>query len=117
MQPKTSLAMFSGDEPKALETVDAATSKSSTMEASTTAVAAVAEGEVAEPIKAVYKNLARGGKMEEVKWEDPAMYANTNPFEMEWWAYILFGFPMILLLNDFLHFLPKEGPLAFMSSM
>jgi hypothetical protein len=28
---------------------------------------------------------------------------------------ILVGFPFILLANDFLHFLPTEGPLAFLS--
>ena len=67
-----------------------------------------------EPTKAVYKNLARGGQMEEVKWVDPAMTANTNPFEMSWWAYILFGFPFMLLANDAFHFLPTDGPLGFL---
>jgi hypothetical protein len=73
------------------------------------------EEEVEKP-KAVYQNLGRGGVMEEVKWVDPAMAANTNPFDMAWWAYLLFGFPFLLLANDAFHFLPTEGPLAILTS-
>jgi hypothetical protein len=95
--------MFSGDEPKPLSEV-------TTVEASTE-----------EPIKAapraVYRNLAKGGEEVEVPWVDDAMRANTNPLEMSWWAYILFGLPVVLLANDFLHFLPKEGPLSFISTL
>jgi hypothetical protein len=70
-----------------------------------------------ESIKAVYKNLARGGELEEVTWVDPAMRANTNPFELSWWAYILFGLPVVLLLDDAFHFIPAEGPLAFLNRL
>lgn len=31
---------------------------------------------------------------------------------MGWWAYLLFGFPFVLLLNDAFHFMPTEGPLS-----
>ena len=76
-----------------------------------------AEGEGEEVvIKGVYKNLAKGGEITEVPWEDPAMLANST-FEMSWWAYILFGMPFLLLLNDVLHFLPTEGPLGFLSTL
>lgn len=63
----------------------------------------------------VVKNLAKGGEVKKVNFYDPAMAANTNPLQMEWWAYILVIFPFMLLANDFLHFLPTEGPLAFLS--
>jgi hypothetical protein len=33
---------------------------------------------------------------------------------MDWWAYILFGFPFVLLADDAFHFLPKDGPLSFL---
>jgi hypothetical protein len=62
----------------------------------------------------VVKNLSKG-EVIEVKWRDPAMEANISPFQMEWWAYFLVIFPFVLLANDFLHFLPTEGPLAFLS--
>jgi cytoskeletal protein RodZ len=67
----------------------------------------------APTIKNVVRNM-NTGELQEVKWVDPAMRANTNPWEMNWWAYILFGFPPILLLNDVFHFLPTEGPLGFL---
>mmetsp|Transcript_4075 Transcript_4075/g.4718 ORF Transcript_4075/g.4718 Transcript_4075/m.4718 type:complete len:131 (-) Transcript_4075:265-657(-) len=67
--------------------------------------------------KMMAKNLGRGGEVSEVKFRDPAMIANTNPFKMSWWAYILVGYPVLLLMNDFLHFLPKEGPLAFLTKI
>jgi hypothetical protein len=67
--------------------------------------------------KAIYRNLGKGGELTETKWVDPAMQANTNIFDASWWAYLLFGFPMVLLLNDFLHFLPTDGPLAFLTSI
>lgn len=60
----------------------------------------------------VVRNVVRDmntGEIKEVKWVDPAMRANTRPWEMSWWAYLAFGFPMVLLANDFLHFLPKDG--------
>ena len=96
------------DTPKPLEEV------SSTMESTTTTEE---EDIVGAAPKAVYKNLARGGQIEEVQWIDPAMEANTNPLEMSWWAYILFGFPFVLLANDALHFLPTDGPLAFVAGL
>ena len=45
------------------------------------------------------------------------MAANTNPLEMSWWAYILFGLPPILLLNDAFHFLPTDGPLGMLGRL
>lgn len=56
------------------------------------------------------------GKVREVKWVDPAMAANTNPFIMSPWGYFFF-FPFVLILNDFFHFLPTEGPLAFLNQI
>jgi hypothetical protein len=64
--------------------------------------------------KMKYKNLGKGGDSEEVNWVDPAMAANTNPLLMSWWAYIFFGFPFVLLADDAFHFIPSEGPLAFL---
>lgn len=54
------------------------------------------------------------GEIKEVKWVDPAMAANTSG-EMGILGYALVGLPAILLLNDAFHFLPTEGPLAFLS--
>jgi hypothetical protein len=112
----TPLAMFSGDEPKGLEEVEDP-KQQTTMEA----VSVVEEGETSDATpdapKSVYRNLARGGEVTSVPWVDEAMRANTNPFEMSWWAYIIFGLPVTLLLNDFLHFLPKDGPLAFLNNL
>ena len=64
--------------------------------------------------KKKYANLGKGEEVKEVNWVDPAMAANTNPFLMSWWAYIFFGFPFILLADDAFHFIPHEGPLAFL---
>ena len=81
----------------------------------------VSEGEDASAVfiksddKNVAQNLGRGGEFKEVKWKDPAMSANTNPFEMSFWAYFLFGYPFLLLADDAFHFIPdsvKEGPLG-----
>lgn len=105
----SSLAMFSGDTPKGLEEVD--TTEESTVESMATAEASTEE---AEAPRAVYRNLAKGGELTEVPWVDPAMAANTKPWEMSWWAYIIFGLPVTLLMNDFLHFIPTEGPLSFL---
>ena len=69
------------------------------------------------PTKAVYKNLGRGGNIEEVKWVDPAMEANVNPLLLDWWAYPLVVLPVLLLADDAFHFLPKEGPLAFLQNI
>ena len=46
------------------------------------------------------------GEIREVKWQDPAMLANTN-LVMDWWAALLIAVPSTLLLDDFFHFLPK----------
>ena len=70
-----------------------------------------------QPTSTMAQNFGRAGEIKEVKWVDPAMEANTDPFNMSAWAYALVGFPIILLLNDFLHFIPesaKEGPLGFL---
>lgn len=108
------LGMFSGDNPKGLEEVNDAKS-GTVMESSST----TPEGEEAssEAPKAVYRNLARGGEITEVPWVDTEMAANTKPWEMSWWAYILWVGPVVLLANDFLHFLPKEGPLGFLGTL
>ena len=108
--------MFSGDEPKPLSEVSATSVESSTADDTEKQVDAVAPAK-AEPTRAVYRNLGKGGEEVEVPWIDDAMRANTNPLEMSWWAYILFGLPIVLLANDFLHFLPKEGPLSFFSTL
>jgi len=105
----TSRWMFSGDEPKPLEEVGTRNAAAS--------VDVVEPTPVAAPAKAVYRNLGKGGEEVEVPWIDDAMRANTNPLEMSWWAYILFGLPVVLLTNDFLHFLPKDGPLGFLSTL
>lgn len=107
----TKLAMFSGDNPKGLEEVE--DPKTAVMMETTTTSS---EPTVA-PRKAVYKNLARGGEVTEVPWVDTEMAANTRPWEMSWWAYLLWGLPVTLLANDFLHFLPKDGPLGFLSTL
>lgn len=108
--------MFSGDGPKGLEEVE--DTKQSAMESSTTVVV-VEEEEIvkADAPKAVYRNLARGGEVTEVPWVDDAMRANTKPWEMSWWAYLIFGLPFTLLANDFFHFLPKDGPLSFLTTL
>lgn len=36
---------------------------------------------------------------------------------MSWWAYLLFGFPFVLLLDDAFHFLPKDGLFAFLQNV
>lgn len=46
------------------------------------------------------------GEIREVKWQDPAMLANTN-LVMDWWAALLILVPSTLILDDFFHFLPK----------
>jgi hypothetical protein len=63
----------------------------------------------------VVKNM-NTGEIREVKWVDPAMKANTNPFRLEWWGYI-FILPFILLADDLLHFLPTEGPLSILKKL
>uniref|UniRef100_A0A7S2A382 Uncharacterized protein n=1 Tax=Trieres chinensis TaxID=1514140 RepID=A0A7S2A382_TRICV len=49
------------------------------------------------------------------KWVDPALGAQTNPFQLSWWGYLLVGYVALVYLNDFVHFLPEEGPLSFIS--
>lgn len=84
-------------------------------EMSSTSAASEAVEEVVQ-IRNVVKDM-NTGELKEVKWVDPAMRANTRPWEMSWWAYIAFGFPIVLLANDFIHFLPKDGPLGFFGRM
>jgi len=111
------LAMFSGDNPKGLEEVNDAKS-TTVMESSATTTTTEDESSSSSTApKAVYRNLARGGEVTEVPWVDTEMAANTRPWEMSWWAYILWVGPIVLLANDFLHFLPKEGPLAFLGNL
>jgi hypothetical protein len=106
--------MFSGDEPD--------------IKLEVSSLAEVAEGDdsIAETTSLesstlddtiVVQNFGRAGEVKEVKWVDPAMSANTNPLNMSLWAYALFGFPIVLLANDILHFIPesaKDGPLGFL---
>lgn len=85
----------------------------------------VAEGEdaSAEPMESttiddtnVVRNFGRAGEIKEVAWTDPAMRANTNPFEMSIWAYFLFGYPLVLLADDLFHFVPdvvRDSPIGF----
>jgi hypothetical protein len=101
----SSLSMAIGDTPEPLQ------QQGDALQAEAT-IPAVADAWEAPP-KAKYVNLAKGGVSEEVKWVDPAMAANTNPFLMSWWAYILFGFPVVLLADDAFHFIPTEGPLSY----
>jgi hypothetical protein len=131
--------MFSGDEPGIESEVSSlaevaegedstAEARSLGIESEVSSLAEVAEGEDStaetrslEPStlddNIAVQNFGRAGEVKEVKWVDPAMSANTNPFNMSVWAYALFGFPMVLLANDFLHFIPesaKDGPLGFL---
>jgi hypothetical protein len=83
----------------------------------TTEMAAATEAEPEAP-RSMVRNLMKGGEAKEVKWVDPAMAANTNPFLMNWWAYLFFGImPATLLLNDAFHFIPKDGALGFLGRM
>lgn len=118
VMPATSssrLYMFSGDEGEGVKPLAEVTAGDDDDESSTSTAAM--DTNIAEPA-AFAKNLGRGGGVEEVKWVDPAMEANTNPLNMSAWAYILFGLlPGVLIANDFLHFIPesaKDGPLGFL---
>ena len=62
------------------------------------------------------KNLNTGEDLK-VAWNDPAMEANTNPFLLSWWGYLLIGVPVLLLVNDVVHFIPQEGPLSFLNQL
>jgi hypothetical protein len=54
------------------------------------------------------------GEMMEVEMNE-SFLANEK-FELNWWAWVGFvAFPLILLGNDALHFLPTDGPLGFLS--
>ena len=75
----------------------------------------VMEEEETSP-KGVYRDM-NTGEIKEVKWVDPAAAANTNPFMMNWYSFLLLGIPVLLLLNDAFHFLPTEGPLSFLSGI
>jgi hypothetical protein len=110
------LFMFSGDDPKPLSEVSVTNTESTTASSKDEQAEDVA-ATIAQPTRAVYRNLGKGGEEVEVPWIDDAMRANTNPLEMSWWAYILFGLPIVLLANDFFHFLPKDGPLSFFSTL
>ena len=63
-----------------------------------------------------YKNLSTNEEID-VEWTDNAMAANTNPFLLSWWGYIIFGLPFVLLLDDAFHFIPSEGPLSFLKQL
>ena len=93
--------------------------KSKTVSSSAPSLATIDEVKpvTEEPaIKNVVKDM-NTGEVKEVKWVDPAMRANTRPWEMNWWAYIAFGFPFLVLADDFFHFLPEDGPLGFLGRM
>lgn len=106
--------MFSGDEP---ETKSEASPLVEVVEGESAATETKAlESSILDETMSV-RNFGRAGEVKEVKWVDPAMSANTNPLKMSLWAYVLFGFPMVLLANDVLHFIPesaKDGPLGFL---
>ncbi|KAL7563467.1 hypothetical protein ACA910_004652 [Epithemia clementina (nom. ined.)] len=54
------------------------------------------------------------GEVKQVQWVDPAMAANTNPFNLGW-AYVFIILPATLIANDFLHFIDPTGPLGFLT--
>eukprot|EP00977_Amphora_coffeiformis_P018445 scaffold6485_cov172-Amphora_coffeaeformis.AAC.10 len=62
-----------------------------------------------EPMQSDNKTFVKDmntGEIREVNWVDPAMPANSDPFNLGWaWAFVVF--PALLLLNDFFHFLPS----------
>lgn len=78
---------------------------------------AAEEGDAQEESKTVdFPSMFGGegegeGRSEESpgQWRDPAMSANTNPFNLSWWGWIIVLFPIMLLANDFFHFLPEGG--------
>eukprot|EP00980_Cylindrotheca_fusiformis_P001597 scaffold363_cov56-Cylindrotheca_fusiformis.AAC.16 len=114
----SSLTMFSGDEPTTQKSEAASRPLEEVPEGQSAAVSADSMLETSTlDEKTTVQNFGRAGEVKDVQWVDPAMSANTNPFNMSLWAYGLFGFPLILLANDFLHFIPesaKEGPLGFL---
>lgn len=57
--------------------------------------------------KVLVRNM-NSGEMREINFVDPAMQANTNPLLVDWWAAVFFGLPVVLLLDDVFHFLPKD---------
>jgi hypothetical protein len=106
--------MFSGDEPGIQSEVSSLAEVAEGEDAS--AETAPLESSTLDETMAV-QNFGRAGEVKEVNWVDPAMSANTDPFNMSVWAYALFGFPIVLLANDILHFIPesaKDGPLGFL---
>jgi hypothetical protein len=56
------------------------------------------------------RNLGFGqdGRVQQPKWTDTEMSANSNIFNMSWWGYILVLYPVTLLADDAFHFLPKD---------
>jgi hypothetical protein len=99
--------MAIGDTPPPLQ-------EGKALEAPVVAETTPAVVDTSDPPKARYVNLGKGGESKEVEWVDPAMAANTNPFLMSWWSYLLLGFPFMLLADDAFHFIPTEGPLSFL---
>ncbi|GKY92666.1 hypothetical protein MPSEU_000236600 [Mayamaea pseudoterrestris] len=91
-------SMFATDnnENKGLETVESSSDADALSNLSTT-----------QTPRNVVKDM-NTGEIKEVKWVDPAMEANTRPWEMNWWAYPLTLFPFVLLLDDAFHFLPHN---------
>jgi hypothetical protein len=85
--PTTARFMFSADDDN---------SAPLKLSSDATAVDTLKAPEAGAAPKSVVRNLAAGGEEREVKWVDPAMRANTNPFEMSWWAYPLFGLPPVI---------------------
>jgi hypothetical protein len=113
---QTARFMFSADDKDAVQAPSLTEVDPTTEMASTTTEDDAPE----EPAQrgSVVRNLSTGGEAKEVQWVDNAMEANTNPFLMNWWAYVFFAFlPTTLLLNDAFHFLPKDGPIGFLGRM
>ena len=102
------LAMFSKDD----ESTSAA-SPLETVSAEDLASSDTASAVTPTTITNVVKNM-NTGELKEVKWVDPAMEANTNPFNLGW-AYVFIILPATLIANDFLHFIDADGPLGFLA--
>jgi hypothetical protein len=64
------------------------------------------------PAKTMTVKNRNTGEFYEVEMNE-SFLANEK-FEMNWWAWVGFViFPLTILANDFLHFLPRDGPLGF----
>mmetsp|Transcript_22694 Transcript_22694/g.26173 ORF Transcript_22694/g.26173 Transcript_22694/m.26173 type:complete len:153 (+) Transcript_22694:116-574(+) len=66
------------------------------------------EDENEDPSEFEFVNLGAGGEMQKTGWNDPDMIANTNPFEISWYTWIIILIPATLLADDVFHFLPDN---------